>query len=89
MHFTGKAKPWLGKGGALTFPVSLAEAIDGRDTKKYWFAMLQEVDKELNMGLNFTIFLEANILTKKPALGHFPKYGDALNKVHLTVPVEA
>jgi hypothetical protein len=68
----------------------MKRAVRLNNNKLFWFGQLQELDKELNMGLNFSMFNDrTSPMAKKPSLGSYPRYAAALEKVNLTLPKSA
>jgi hypothetical protein len=70
-HFTGRRKPWFhGPPGNVTEENSLDSAAH------FWFYHLEQLNNELDMGLNFTGWTTGR--SRRPLLGMYPKYGDVL-----------
>jgi hypothetical protein len=70
-HFTGRRKPWFhGPPGNVTEENSLDSPAH------FWFYHLEQLNNELDMGLNFTDWMTGR--SRRPLLGMYPKYGDVL-----------
>ena len=65
IHFSGKGKPWL------TAPHHDMTQLNLKDPSSMWYNELFELNKELNMGLNFSDWKLTGI---RPALGLFATF---------------
>ena len=64
IHFIGANKPWKRR-----LPPPVATNIESETPYQYWFFMLRLLNKELNMGIDFTNWR----VIKKTPLGSLPK----------------
>ena len=67
VHFTGRGKPWLKK-----CPKGLNNSTKLESAERYWFWNLMELDKELEIGLNFSTHWSTG--RQRPSLGLWPNY---------------
>jgi hypothetical protein len=86
IHFTGTRKPWLSPPVESKNATLLELNCMASDTN-YWFWKLMELDKEFNIGLNFSSHWSTG--EQRPPLGMYPVYAQILNATsNLLTPLE-
>jgi hypothetical protein len=71
VHFTGKGKPWF-----HSPPANLTEANRLDSAAHFWFYNLEQLNKELDLGLDFTRWTTGQ--SRRPLLGMYPLYSAVL-----------
>jgi hypothetical protein len=70
-HFFGQSKPWF-----FSPPANLTEANRLDSDLHFWFYDLEQLNKELDLGLNFTHWTTGK--SRRPLLGMWPVPGAVL-----------
>lgn len=71
VHFTGRRKPWFHGP-----PANLTEENHLASDAHFWYYHLDQLNDELDMGLNFTGWTTGR--SRRPLLGMYPLYGAVL-----------
>jgi hypothetical protein len=72
VHFTGRGKPWF-----HTPPGNVTEETRLDSASHFWFYQLEQLNNELDLGLNFTGWTTGK--SRRPLLGMYPLYGAVLS----------
>ena len=86
-HFPGKEKPWMI--GVKSFAPTNS-TMKMKAAYRLWFRTLDELNRELTMGLDVENWLTEHMTERKtPSLGHMAKHADLARQVYQTASFEA